>query len=146
MKRERRRARALALQALYETDLTDHSLESVMARHLEETPQLTADGVDFFQNLVRGARLHAPALDVWIALCAPEWPVEELAVIDRNILRLCLWEFAVSAQTPTKVAINEAVELAKHFGSDSAPRFINGVLGTLSERQADIRRELQTEP
>jgi N utilization substance protein B len=79
---------------------------------------------------------------MWIARCAPEWPVEELAVVDRNVLRLCLWEFAVSAETPTKVAINEAVELAKLFGSDSAPRFINGVLGTLSERLDDIRREL----
>ncbi len=146
MKRERRRARALALQALYEADLTDHSPESVMARHLEETPQLTAEGAAFFQDLVRGVRFHAPALDVWIARCAPEWPVEELAVIDRNILRLCMWEFAVSAKTPMKVAINEAVELAKHFGSDSAPRFVNGVLGTLAERLDDIRRELLPAP
>jgi N utilization substance protein B len=143
MKRERRRARALALQALYEIDLTDHPPEAVLARHLEEATQLSPEGADFLQELVLGVRAHAPALDVWIARCAPEWPVEELAVIDRNILRLSLWEFAVSATVPTKVAINEAVELAKQFGSDSAPRFINGVLGTLAEREIDIRRELQ---
>jgi N utilization substance protein B len=142
MKRERRRARALALQALYEIDLTDHAPEAVIARHVDETPQLSADGAAFLRDLVRGVRQHAPALDVWIARSAPEWPVEQLAVVDRNVLRLCLWEFAVSAETPTKVAINEAVELAKLFGSDSAPRFINGVLGTLSERLEDIRREL----
>lgn len=143
MKRERRRARALALQALYEIDLTHHTPEAVLARHLEEATQLSPEGADFLQELVLGVRAHAPALDVWIARCAPEWPVEELAVVDRNILRLCLWEFAVSSSAPTKVAINEAVELAKQFGSDSAPRFINGVLGTLADREVDIRRELQ---
>jgi transcription antitermination protein NusB len=146
MKRERRRARALALQALYEIDLTNHTPESVLARHLEEATQLSPESADFLRELVLGVRTHAPGLDVWIARCAPEWPVEELAVVDRNILRLCLWEFAVSATAPTKVAINEAVELAKQFGSDSAPRFINGVLGTLADREADIRRELQPAP
>lgn len=144
MKRERRRVRALALQALYEIDLTAHPAEAVIARHLDETPQLSADGAVFLRDLVRGVRLHAPALDVWIARTAPEWPVEQLAIVDRNVLRLCLWEFAVSAETPTKVAINEAVELAKLFGSDSAPRFINGVLGTLSGHLEEIRRELVT--
>jgi N utilization substance protein B len=62
--------------------------------------------------------------------------------VDRNILRLALWEFAVSGETPMKVAINEAVELAKRFGSDSAPRFVNGVLGTLADREDEIRRQL----
>jgi N utilization substance protein B len=78
-----------------------------------------------------------------IAECAPEWPVDQLAVVDRNILRLALWEFAVSGETPVRVAINEAVELAKRFGSDSAPRFINGVLGSLAEREQEIRRQFQ---
>ena len=142
MKRERRRARALALQALYEIDLTKHAPEAVIARHVDETPHLSAEGAGFLRELVLGVLQHAPALDVWIARSAPEWPVEQLAVVDRNVLRLCLWEFAVSAETPTKVAINEAVELAKLFGSDSAPRFINGVLGTLSDRLDDMRREL----
>ena len=72
-------------------------------------------------------------LDGWIAGCAPAWPVDELAVLDRNILRLALWEFRVKQETPVKVAINEAVELAKRYSSDNSPRFINGVLGTLAE-------------
>jgi len=84
-------------------------------------------------------------LDDLIAKYAPEWPVDQLAIIDRNILRLALWEMSVQSDTPIKVAINEAVELAKLFGSDSAPRFINGVLGSLAERQTDIRRSLEIE-
>ena len=84
-----------------------------------------------------------PKLDILIADCAPEWPVEQLAVVDRNILRLALWEFAASNESPLKIAINEAVELAKAFGSDSSPRFVNGVLGTLAEREDEIRRQMQ---
>jgi N utilization substance protein B len=68
--------------------------------------------------------------------------VDELAVVDRNILRMALWELAVSGETPLKVAINEAVELAKRYGSDSAPRFVNGVLGSLAEREEELRRQL----
>jgi N utilization substance protein B len=82
---------------------------------------------------VVGTLQAAPTLDGWIAGCAPEWPVDELAVLDRNILRLALWEFRVSGDTPVKVAINEAVELAKRYSSDNASRFVNGVLGTLAE-------------
>ncbi len=146
MKRERRRARALALQALYEIDLTNHPPEAVLARHLQESRAAQRRGRRLLAGAGARRPAHAPALDAWIARCAPEWPVDELAVVDRNILRLCLWEFAVSTGTPIKVAINEAVELAKHFGSDSAPRFINGVLGTLADQEGDIRRELQPAP
>jgi N utilization substance protein B len=134
MKRERRRVRALALQALYEIDLTNHPPEAVLARHLQEAEQLSAEGAAFLQELVRGARAHAPALDAWIARCAPEWPVDELAVVDRNILRLCLWEFAVSTGTPIKVAINEAVELAKT--PDPTARRGQRRVGTLADQEA----------
>jgi N utilization substance protein B len=82
-------------------------------------------------------------LDQFIAEHAPEWPLNQVATVDRNILRIALWEFAVSENTPIKVAINEAVELAKVFGSDSSPRFINGVLGSLATRQNEIRQSLQ---
>ncbi len=71
-------------------------------------------------------------LDGLIAKHAPEWPLDQVATIDRNIIRISLWEFAVYQKTPIKVAINEAVELAKVFGSDSTPRFVNGVLGSLA--------------
>jgi N utilization substance protein B len=143
MKRERRRARALALQTLYEVDLTDHNPEEVLARHLQEADALGDGGAEFLRRIVLGTLQMTPALDTLIAECAPEWPVEQLAVVDRNILRLALWEFAASGETPIKVAINEAVELAKAFGSDSAPRFVNGVLGSLAEREQELRHLLQ---
>jgi N utilization substance protein B len=73
-----------------------------------------------------------------IARYAPEWPLDQIAAIDRNILRIATWEFAAQRDTPVKVAINEAVELAKAFGSDSAPRFVNGVLGSLAEHENEV--------
>ena len=80
-------------------------------------------------------------LDDFIAQHAPEWPLDQVAVIDRNILRIALWEFAVEGMTPVKVAINEAIELAKLFGSESTPQFVNGVLGSLANRQEEIQNE-----
>jgi N utilization substance protein B len=133
MKHQRRRARALALQALYEVDCVGHTPDQVVGRYLEENPGLGEDGAAFVRRSVAGTLEAAATLDAWIAGCAPEWPVDELAVIDRSILRLALWEFRVSRETPLKVAINEAVELAKRYSSDNAPRFVNGVLGTLAE-------------
>jgi N utilization substance protein B len=135
MKRERRRARSLALQALYEIDCVRHPADQVLARILEQNDALSAEAVEFLEQLVRGTLSASRELDRLVAECASEWPVDELAVIDRNILRMALWEFAVSGETPVKVAINEAVELAKRFGSDSSPRFVNGVLGTLAGRE-----------
>jgi transcription antitermination protein NusB len=82
------------------------------------------------------------SLDESIAQYAPEWPFDQIAAIDRNILRMACWEFAVFHDTPLKVAINEAVELAKQYGSDSAPRFINGVLGSLAEHQHELKQTL----
>lgn len=142
MKRERRKARTLALQTLYEVDSVGHSAEAVIARHIDENSALGDEGVAFFRQLVLGTLQLSAGLDRLIAASAPEWPVNELAVIDRNILRLAIWEFAFSGETPLKVAINEAVELAKLFGSDSAPRFVNGVLGTLAEHEDEIRRRI----
>ncbi len=145
MKHERRRARSLALQVLYEIDSVGHPPQEVLARHLSENGELSRDAQEFLQRVVMGTLETTPRMDILIAECAPEWPVEQLAVIDRNILRLALWEFVASNETPLKVAINEAVELAKAFGSDSSPRFVNGVLGTLAEREAEIRRQMQSE-
>ena len=86
------------------------------------------------------------SLDQIIAEYAPEWPLDQIAAIDRNILRQACWEFASpDGETPIKVAINEAVELAKLFGSDSAPRFVNGVLGSLADHQHQIRQSLGQE-
>ncbi|MSP14092.1 MAG: transcription antitermination factor NusB [Chloroflexi bacterium] len=127
----RRKARALALQALYEIDSTNHPLPDVIVCRLEDTP-LPESGADFMQRLVRGVWEHREMLDATIGRIAPEWPVEQMALIDRNILRIAGYEILVSKETPLKVAINEAVELAKLFGSESSRRFINGALGTLA--------------
>ena len=127
----RRRARILALQALYEIDTTRHPVGTVLDQRLTEDP-LPEEGEAFARELLAGVLQHQVALDELIQRYAPEWPVEQMAVIDRNVLRIAIYEFFISKRTPTKVAINEAVELAKLFGSDSAPRFVNGVLGALA--------------
>jgi N utilization substance protein B len=144
MKRKRRKARSLALQALYEIDSVGHPIDEVIERYLQQHSFLQDELEDFFRNLVSQTMKNRLTLDRLIAECAPEWPVEELAIVDRSILRIALWELAESDKTPLKVAINEAVELAKRFGSDSAARFVNGVLGAVVNHQDEIRRQLHT--
>jgi N utilization substance protein B len=126
----RHRARIAALQALFEIDCTAHHPLVVVERRLDEAA-LPEPGVEFVQELVKGVEANLGALDKLIAHYAPEWPVEQIAIVDRNILRMAIYEIMHRDDTPTKVAINEAVELAKEFGSDSSGRFVNGVLGSL---------------
>jgi N utilization substance protein B len=133
----RHQARIVALQALYEIDSTNHAPVIVMEQRLAAT-QLSKSATAFSHHLVNGVLDYQTVLDIFIHRYAPEWPLEQMAYIDRNILRIAIFEFAVDGQTPVKVAINEAVELAKEFGSDSAPRFVNGVLGTLVEHTGAI--------
>ena len=141
--KSRTRARGLALQVLYEVDMTGHPPVEVFTERLEEMP-LTDELAEFARRIVFGVIPLIPDLDSLISKYAPEWPFEQVAVIDRNILRLAFWEFAVQRETPIKVAINEAVELAKLYGSDSAPRFVNGVLGSLAEYQNEIHQKIGT--
>ena len=133
----RTRARSIALQALYEIDISGHPSELVLNERLSETP-LEDNLGDFARKIVFGIMPIVNDLDLIIAKHAPEWPLDQVATIDRNIMRIALWEIAVSNQTPLKVAINEAVELGKIFGSDSTPRFVNGVLGSLALHYNDI--------
>ena len=133
----RTRARGVALQALYEIDVSSHPLGSVIQERLEED-ELEPELVEFTRLIVQGVAPMFEKLDYYIAEHAPEWPLDQVAIIDRNILRMALWEFAVYGKTPIKVVINEAVELAKTFGSDSSPRFVNGVLGSLAARQNEL--------
>ncbi len=135
----RTRARGIALQALFETDLVGHPIGTVLEYRLEEA-SLEDRLVKFTESIVQGVWPMKDDLDTFIAEHAPEWPLEQVAIIDRNILRISLWEFAVMGETPIKVAINEAVELAKTYGSDSSPRFVNGVLGSLAARENEIRQ------
>ncbi len=141
--KSRTRARGLALQVLYEVDLAHHSPVEVFQDRLEEMP-LSDELAEFARQIVFGVLPRIQDLDHLIAKYAPEWPLDQVAVIDRNILRMALWEFAVQRETPLKVAINEAVELAKQFGSDSAPRFVNGVLGSLAEHKEEIQQRVTT--
>ncbi len=126
--KQRRLARAIALQALFEIDSVGHPEKQVLS-HLLEDEKLTEEGQAFARDLVHGVMARRDELDQLITRFAPEWPVDQLAIIDRNILRLALYELLEMSDVPVKVAINEAVELAKTYGSDSAPRFVNGVLG-----------------
>jgi transcription antitermination protein NusB len=143
--KSRTKARGIALQVLYEYDLTAHPLGvSLEARFLDET--LDEQILEFSRQIVNGVVPLIPTLDDVIAAHAPEWPLDQVAIIDRNILRIALWEFAVSKITPVKVAINEAIELAKTYGSDSSSRFVNGVLGSLVDHMGEIQNRFADKP
>jgi len=143
--KSRTRARSLALQVLYEVDIVNHPPGEVYKERLEAEP-LTDELAEFAHHIIFGVLPLIQILDEVIAQYAPEWPLDQIATIDRNILRIACWEFASQdGNTPVKVAINEAVELAKFFGSESAPRFVNGVLGSLADHQQEIRQSLQQE-
>jgi N utilization substance protein B len=125
----------LALQALFEIDIVQHPagvvLDERLATVAEDEYNNFAEGARFLRWLVSGVIRHRPVLDAMIQKYAPDWPVDQLAFVDRNILRLAIFEMGgQESDTPPKVVINEAVELAKTFGSDSSPRFVNGVLGS----------------
>lgn len=131
----RHRARIAALQALFEIDCTGHNPTLVIERRIEEG-NLPESGATFARELVLGVNAHQEEIDALIGRYAPEWPVDQVAIIDRNVLRISIYEILMRDDTPTKVAINEAVELAKQFGSDSSGRFVNGVLGSLVAKEA----------
>lgn len=137
--KSRTKARSIALQTLYEADLTGHPVGEVLEERLQNE-ELEPRLVEFTREIVVGVFPLIEKLDGLIAQHAPEWPLDQVAVIDRNILRIALWEFAVARSSPMKVSINEAIELAKLFGSDSTPRFVNGVLGSLAARQNELQQ------
>lgn len=140
-----RQPRILALQTLYELDTTQHRADHAIAYRLEDEP-LATEGEAFLRLLVSGVLKHREQLDALIQQFAPAWPVNQIAVIDRNILRIALLELSGMTHTPPKVAINEAVDLAKQFGSDSSSRFVNGVLGSAVADQEHIRLMPAPEP
>jgi len=127
----RRKARELALQALYEIDSVGHEMARVLTRLLANGG-LSEENNAFVRELVSGVIQNKEKIDLHIKNFAPAWPIEQIPVVDRNILRLAIFEILLNNKVPVKVAINEAVELAKTFGSDNSPRFVNGVLGSVS--------------
>ncbi len=128
---ERRRARALAFQTLYEVDSAGHDME-VVVNHLLTREGLSAENATFVRELVSGVIQNKEKIDQHIKKLAPAWPIEQILLVDRNILRLAIFEILFDNKVSVKIAINEAVELAKKFGSDSSPKFVNGVLGSVS--------------
>jgi N utilization substance protein B len=127
----RRKARAAALQVLYEFDLAGHDVEAALA-YILDASGLSGEDADFARRLVGGVIQNKEQIDQHIRKFAPAWPLEQISTVDRNILRLAIFEILLDNNVPVKVAINEAVELAKKFGSDSSSRFVNGVLGSVS--------------
>jgi len=136
--KSRTKARGIALQVLYEFDLTNHPIGDTLDERIRDENLEESLG-QFASQIVTGVIPIILQLDKVISEHAPEWPMDQVAVIDRNILRIALWEFGVEKCTPLKVAINEAIELAKVYGSDSSPRFISGVLGSLVNHAFEIQ-------
>ncbi|HAX24324.1 MAG TPA: transcription antitermination factor NusB [Thermomicrobiales bacterium] len=128
---ENRQARTLALQILFEGDLTGHELPDVTRRYADDLsiPPMVRH---YLERLVTGVSQHREEIDTEIGIAAPAFPVSQLPAVDRNILRVAIYELRYESDVPLKVAINEAVELAKAFGGDNSSRFVNGVLGTIA--------------
>ena len=128
-------SRSIAMQSLYEWDFwgRDKSkLEEIIEGNIKEFgPGL--ESKDFVWEIINGVMEHVDKINEIIEKCAPEWPLEQITVVDRNVLRIGIYEllWGKREEVPPKVAINEAIELAKNFGGESSGRFINGVLGTI---------------
>ena len=125
----RHTGRILALQALFAQDVCDQSQDPL--EWLADEDDCRVDSVSLARELVDGVRSESVALDQKIYDYAPAWPTDQLSVVDRNILRIGLYEVLVHKKAPLKSVVNEAVELAKDFGSDTSERFVNGVLGSV---------------
>lgn len=122
-------ARRAVLQILYEVDSTHHVLETIIVRHPDRSHE--RKGVRRYINkLARGVADNRVELDRMIQVFAPEWPLDQIAIVDRNILRLALYELGIDKRVPVPVVIDEAIQLARVFGAESSIRFINGVLGS----------------
>jgi N utilization substance protein B len=131
MKGARHKAREIALQVLYEIDAVGHNPEEALKQillRIEVSPEVAVFSLD----LVNGTLKNLEHLDQNIKDFAPAWPIDQISIVDRNILRLAIFEILHDNKIPVKVAINESVELAKTFGSNNSSRFVNGVLGSIS--------------
>ena len=127
----RHKARTIALQALHEIDSVARRPETVLKRLLSEA-DMSEEHNAFVREMVDGTLRNRDDIDGNIRKFAPAWPVEQIAMVDRNILRLAIFEILFDNKVPVKVAVSEAVELAKYFGSENSAKFINGVLGSVS--------------
>lgn len=136
--KSRTKARGIALQVLYEVDISTHKPGIVLAKRFENL-KMDDSLKHFISNIVSGVVANKKIFDEFIADFAPDWPLDQVAIIDRNLLRMAFWEIAVYQKTPVKVVVNEVVELAKLYGADGSARFVNGVLGGLIENLEEIK-------
>lgn len=149
MASNRHLGRIIALQTLYEEEFradaqdSKFDLAAVLARNIERYRDMV-DDVEFINKLVAGVSEHAAELDAKLQPVAPEWPIDQIARMDRMVLRIGLYELEHEADVPPKVVINEAVELAKAFGGDNSSKFVNGVLGTLLRQQEEAAAKKPT--
>ena len=140
--------RSVAMQALFEWDFqgrNDNNIEEIIKRNVKEfAPGIEESG--FVDALVKGTLKKRKTIDELIEKCAPEWPLDQVTVIDRNILRLGIYELMHGnyEEVPPKVAINESIELAKTFGGESSARFVNGVLGTIYREMGEPMKDDST--
>ncbi len=137
----RHKARVVALQTLYEIDCAAHHDVGTTINREAVKGELSQQGINFATGLVSGVVVNKKEIDSTIGKFAPAFPVDQIGTIDRNILRIAIFEILFNNKVPTKAAINEAVELAKTFGSDSSPRFVNGVLGSVVANLGEQRKE-----
>lgn len=131
MTNKRHRGREVALQALFELDTVGHPVESAVDRICKNL-KVSEETRAFATELVEGVQKNRERIDETIVATAPAWPLEQIAAIDRNILRVAIYEILIDNKVPMRAAINEAIELAKQFGGETSPKFINGVLGSVS--------------
>jgi len=131
MKGARHKAREIALQVLYEVDSVGHRPEDAVS-NVASRVEASEEIAEFARKLVNGVLQNRQQLDQNISDFAPAWPLDQISLVDRNILRLAIFEILNDNKIPVKVVINEAVELAKTYGSNNSSRFINGVLGSVS--------------
>ncbi|PIW37042.1 MAG: transcription antitermination factor NusB [Candidatus Kerfeldbacteria bacterium CG15_BIG_FIL_POST_REV_8_21_14_020_45_12] len=124
--------RSIALQTLFEWDFngTEAKLAEILKHNLAEFDDKFED-IDFTKELVDGIIANIEVLNDLIRQYAPDWPLEQITLVDRNVLRIGIYELKIDSEIPPKVAINESIELAKSFGGDSSGRFVNGVLGSI---------------
>ncbi|HLD21853.1 MAG TPA: transcription antitermination factor NusB [Patescibacteria group bacterium] len=142
--------RIIALQTLFEWDFHEgkRNIPEILAHNLAEFSS-KFDDVDFTTNLVHGVIRHASEINILIEQYAPEWPLPQITLVDRNVLRIGIYELQFDTAIPPKVALNEAIELAKAFGGESSGKFINGVLGSIyrtMEKNGEIPPETLSEP
>jgi N utilization substance protein B len=146
MASNRHLGRIIALQTLYEQDFrrasddASFSLDAVLKRNIDRYASMV-DDIEFIDKLVHGVARQLDELDKQLKPLAPEWPIEQIARMDRVVLRMGLYELQNEADVPPKVVINEAVELAKAFGSENSSKFINGVLGTALRQKEGVAED-----